>query len=87
MSELPMCPKFARGHGCLRSDVVLLSEDDAGGSVYSFGCRTCRTGFAVSKPPAIQRAKFENEIARQKSLVPTAHDKAHFAAPRGGWKT
>jgi hypothetical protein len=86
MSDIPQCPKFVRGHGCPRSDVVLLSEDDAGGTVYSFGCRTCRTGFAVSKGSTVARARLANAIAREKSLIPTAHDRAHFMAPRGGWK-
>lgn len=86
MAEIPLCPKFLKGHGCPRSDVVLLSDADAGGTVWSFGCRSCRTGFAVSKPAARQRAQIENELARRKSLVPTTADKVHFVAPKGGWK-
>lgn len=75
---IPECPKFKKGGGCPRSDVVCLSESDAGGAYYTFGCRTCRTGFAVSTPRGAAAAAFQRELQRNQSLRPTAADRVHF---------
>lgn len=75
--ELPICPKHLRGH-CAKSDVVCLSESDAGGDYYTFGCRTCRCGFAVSNPRGKAHAQFESELKRKQSLRPTAQDRVTF---------
>jgi hypothetical protein len=75
MASLPPCPKFLRGH-CPKSDVILLSEDDAGGMYYSFGCKTCRTGFALSKPTGKAAAQLERALegARQHRQVERLKD-------------
>ena len=75
--DLPICPKNLRGH-CAKSDVVCLSEADGGGGYYTFGCRTCRTGFALSNPRGKAAGALDREIKRKQSLRPTAKDRVTF---------
>lgn len=64
--DLPPCPKFTRGHGCERSDPVCVSENDGGGTSYSFYCRTCHTGYVFTNPTGKQAAAYQNALRRAK---------------------
>jgi hypothetical protein len=72
---IPPCPKYLRGH-CPKSDPILLSEDDGGGMYYSFGCRVCRCGYAISKPKGKEAARFNRALegARQQAALERLKD-------------
>jgi hypothetical protein len=74
---LPQCPNFLKKGTCPKSDPILLGETDGGGRYYSFGCRTCRCTWALSKEwgtqetryqAAIQHAREQGELERRKRL-------------------
>jgi hypothetical protein len=68
LMDVPKCPRFLKGHGCPRSDVVCLSENDAKGEYYTFHCRTCNLPFAVSNPRGVAHAQFERELKRRRQI-------------------
>lgn len=62
MADIPPCPKFAKGHGCPKSDPVLIADTDSGGTVWSFRCATCGCCYVISKPVGVAAARYNNRI-------------------------
>lgn len=62
--ELPKCAAFLHGE-CPRSDIRILKEGD---DFWLIGCLTCKSSRVLSKPRAIDRARYE----AIKSRVPIA---------------
>jgi hypothetical protein len=83
MTIIPICPNARKGT-CERSDPVVLSEDS---EYYQFGCRTCHCGYVVTAPKGVARARFTNELERNKRqyAMSEADRRAFFGPPQKGW--
>ena len=77
-TAIPPCPKFAKGHGCPRSDPFVITENEANGDYYGFRCRTCGTVYAVSTPRGKAHARFQSELNQKTSLRPTERERVYF---------
>ena len=71
MADLPLCHKFKNGL-CPRSDVYLVSDQDANGSVWSLRCRTCGCCMVMTKPTGKAAGRYraqQERLRRQQEAV------------------